>query len=61
MSLFDEWEKQFEKSTGFGDTVSKAIKTVSGGRIQECGGCTRRKKMLNRLIPYKDNEWDFIK
>ena len=56
MSLFDEWEKEFEKSTGFGDTVSKAIKTLSGGRIKECGGCARRRALLNRMIPYKEEK-----
>ena len=56
MSLFDEWEKEFEKSQGFGDTVSKAIKTISGGLIQECGGCARRRKLLNKIIPYKEEK-----
>ena len=56
MSLFDEWDKGY-KSKGLGDTVSKAIKTVSGGRVQECAPCAKRRSYLNRLVPYKsDNE-----
>ena len=39
-------------SKGLGDTVSKAIKTVTGGRVKECGGCAARKAWLNRKIPY---------
>ena len=54
MSLFDEWNNGYE-SKGLGDTVSKAINTVSGGRIKECGKCASRKKYLNRLVPYKRN------
>ena len=42
------------KSRGLGDTVSKAINTISGGRIHECGGCTKRKNTLNRMFPYSE-------
>jgi hypothetical protein len=56
MSLFSEWEKQFDKSKGLGDTVSKVIKTVSGGHISECGACSRRRDLLNRMVPYKDSK-----
>ena len=38
---------------GFGDTISRAIKTVTRGKIEECGGCTSRRETLNKLIPYK--------
>ena len=51
MSLFDNWNKQYGDK-GLGDTVSRAIDTVSGGLIQECGGCQKRKEFLNNLIPY---------
>ena len=43
------------KSRGLGDTVSKAIRTVSGGRIKECGSCERRKNTLNRIFSYRNN------
>ena len=51
MSLFDEWVKGYGDK-GLGDTVSRAIKTVSRGKIKECGGCKKRKKFLNNLMPY---------
>mgnify|MGYP001157253943 FL=1 len=38
---------------GFGDTISRAIKTVTRGKIEECNGCTSRRETLNKLIPYK--------
>jgi hypothetical protein len=41
----------FERSNGFGDTVSKIIKTVAPN-LEECGGCSKRRAMLNKLIPY---------
>ena len=37
---------------GLGDAVSKIIKTVTGGKVKECGGCTARKAWLNRKVPY---------
>ena len=37
---------------GLGDTVSKVIKTVTGGKVKECGGCAARKAWLNRKVPY---------
>lgn len=40
-------------SKGLGDTVSKIIKKVSGGKIKECDDCKKRKELLNKLIPYK--------
>ena len=41
-----------KKSRGLGDTVSKVINTVTGGKLKECGGCAARKAWLNRKIPY---------
>ncbi len=38
---------------GLGDTIARAINTVSGGKIKECGGCTQRKEFLNKVVPYK--------
>ena len=40
------------QSKGLGDTVSKVIKKVSGGRIKECGGCSKRRDWLNDKISY---------
>ena len=40
------------KSRGLGDTVSKMINTVTGGKVKECGGCAARKAWLNRKISY---------
>ena len=37
---------------GLGDTVSNVIKKVSGGRIKECGGCSKRRDWLNDKISY---------
>ena len=45
-----------KKSKGLGDTVSKAIKKISGGKIKECDSCKKRKEMLNKLFPYKNKE-----
>ena len=42
----------FGHDKGFGDTVSRVIKTVTRGKIKECGGCRNRKEALNNLIPY---------
>ncbi len=38
---------------GLGDTIARAINTVSRGTIKECGGCTQRKEFLNKVVPYK--------
>jgi hypothetical protein len=48
----------FGHDKGLGDTVSRVIKTVSRGKIKECGGCEKRKEYLNRVIPYRDMEAD---
>lgn len=39
-----------DHSKGLGDTVAKATKAVG---IKPCGGCKKRQRLLNRLIPYK--------
>ena len=41
------------QSKGLGDTISHAIKKVSGGRIKECGGCSKRRAWLNDKFRYK--------
>ena len=53
MSLFDNWNKRYGDK-GLGDTVSRAINTVSRGKIKECGGCKKRKEYLNSLFEYDD-------
>ena len=50
---------------GLGDTISSIINTVSRGKIKECGGCKKRKKLLNKNVDYrKINEifkrWNII-
>ena len=48
--------KKKKQSKGLGDTVSKAIKKMTGGKIEECDSCKKRKEMLNKLFPYKNKE-----
>tara|TARA_E500000318_G_C3375038_1_gene139970 strand:- start:5 stop:187 length:183 start_codon:yes stop_codon:yes gene_type:complete len=45
----------FGNDKGLGDTVGKIIQTVSRGKIKECGGCKKRKDILNRLVPYRNS------
>ena len=40
-------------SEGVGDTIAKAIRAVTRGRVRPCGGCERRRKALNRAVPYR--------
>tara|TARA_Y100001951_G_scaffold23944_1_gene18529 strand:- start:477 stop:668 length:192 start_codon:yes stop_codon:yes gene_type:complete len=46
----------FGHDKGLGDTVSRVIRKVSRGTIEECGGCEKRKEYLNKMIPYRDME-----
>jgi len=46
----------FGHDRGIGDTISRVISKVSKGKIKECGGCTKRKEVLNRMIPFRDVE-----
>jgi hypothetical protein len=48
------------KDKGLGDTVSTFIKKVSGGKIKECGGCSKRREWLNNKMPYRQNALDAI-
>lgn len=45
-------DRDAKKSRGLGDTVAKIIKKVSGGRVKPCGGCMKRQRFLNKLLPY---------
>jgi hypothetical protein len=45
-----------QPSRGLGDTVAKAIQTVSRGKIKPCGGCKKRQTALNKLVPYKSKD-----
>jgi len=41
--------------------VSNVIKKVSGGRIKECGGCSKRREWLNNKVSYtRGNALDAI-
>ena len=53
-------EDHVSMDKGLGDTVSNAIKKVSGGKIKECGGCSKRREWLNNKIPYRRNALDAI-
>ena len=44
----------FGHDKGLGDTVSRAINSITGGKIKECGGCQKRKEYLNKKIPYRN-------
>ena len=46
----------FGHDKGLGDTVSRVIKTVTRGKVEECGGCKKRKDILNRMIPFRNPE-----
>ncbi len=50
----------FKMNKGLGDTVSSAIKKVSGGRIKECGGCSKRRDWLNDKFSYRRNALDAL-
>ena len=51
-----KYRKEVKKSKGLGDTVSKVIKKVTGGRVKECQPCKRRREALNKKFPYKKDE-----
>ena len=40
-----------ERSRGLGDTVAKVTKLFG---IAPCGGCRKRRQMLNRVFPYRN-------
>lgn len=43
-------------SRGLGDTVKKVIDKITRGKVKPCGGCKKRKELLNKLIPYEDKD-----
>ena len=50
---------------GLGDTVSSVIRSVSRGKIKECGSCNKRKELLNKNVDYKKineifKKWNII-
>lgn len=42
--------RKFE-SRGIGDSVAKAIQKATGKK--PCGGCAKRRDLLNKALPYK--------
>ena len=45
-----ELEKEPEEpKPTLGDKVEKAIDWATGGKLKKCGGCERRKALLNKL------------
>lgn len=55
-------DENFERPQGFGDTIARTIERVTRGRIKpkkdkdgDCG-CDKRRKKLNKLIPYKQQQ-----
>ena len=44
-----------DKSKGLGDTVSKIIKKITLGKVEECEPCKKRKEALNNKFPYGKN------
>jgi hypothetical protein len=56
MSEPGKYRKEVNRSKGLGDTVSKFINKVTGGKVEECKPCKRRREMLNNKFPYKNNE-----
>ena len=51
---------EVKMNKGLGDTVSSAIKKVSGGKIKECGGCSKRRDWLNDKFSYRRSALDAI-
>tara|TARA_Y100000034_G_C6734273_1_gene325488 strand:- start:363 stop:578 length:216 start_codon:yes stop_codon:yes gene_type:complete len=45
-------ESEDNKSKGLGDTVSKIIKNITLGKVEECEPCKKRKQKLNKMFPY---------
>ena len=48
--------KKTKNPKGLGDTVHNIIQAISRGKIKPCGGCKKRKTMLNQLISYNVNK-----
>ena len=56
MSEPGKYRKEVNRSKGVGDTVSKFIKKVTGGKVKECEPCKRRREMLNKKFPYRNKD-----
>jgi hypothetical protein len=41
------------ESSGIGDTLAKVIRAATAGKVKPCEGCDKRRKALNRMIPYR--------
>tara|TARA_B100000686_G_scaffold278342_1_gene298256 strand:+ start:160 stop:330 length:171 start_codon:yes stop_codon:yes gene_type:complete len=50
MNKFEQ-NQLIKKSRGLGDTVKKVTEKLG---IKQCGGCKKRQKALNKLLPYKN-------
>jgi hypothetical protein len=51
------WEAGYgpgQRGSGLGDTVAKAIRVVTRGKVKPCGGCEGRRESLNRIAPSRD-------
>jgi len=56
-------KKNIKKDVGLGDMVhgiahpiAKAIDSIIGTKIHECGGCQKRRETLNRKFPIKNSK-----
>ena len=49
-------EKRELKKESFGDKVEKFIDKVTGGQVKKCGGCARRKALLDKIAGGKDEQ-----
>tara|TARA_Y100001973_G_C5199272_1_gene336467 strand:+ start:366 stop:545 length:180 start_codon:yes stop_codon:yes gene_type:complete len=56
MSEPGKYRKEVNRSKGVGDTVSKLLKKVTGGKVKECEPCKRRREMLNKKFPYRNKD-----
>ena len=48
--VVEVWEPKPQPSRGLGDTIAKATKAVG---VKPCGGCEKRRRILNKFVPYK--------
>lgn len=37
---------------GLGDSIKRAIQTLTAGKIKPCSACQKRQHKLNQLLPY---------
>ena len=47
--VFDECPEYNGPDRGLGDKVSRIIKKATNGRLKPCGGCAKRRHLLNKL------------